>query len=92
MIKIIIATIYCFITTVYEQSNFDYHKLGKEEDRNGNFKGAIKQYQKALDHDPNNIEILEKIGFAKSNYSKYSSAINNLNTMIQLRPQSSKFL
>jgi Flp pilus assembly protein TadD len=60
----------CTITTFYAQSSTEHHKLGNEKDRNGNFKGAIKQYPKALDLDPYNIEILEKIVFAKSNNSK----------------------
>jgi tetratricopeptide (TPR) repeat protein len=91
MIKIIV-TLFCFaVTNIYSQSSSDYHKLGEKKDQKGNFKSAIKLYQKALDLDPNNIEILEKIVFAKSNYSKYSSAIDNLNTLIELKPQSSKF-
>lgn len=91
MIKIILTIIYCFITTIYGQSSSDYHKQGEEKDKQDNFKGAIKQYQKALDLDPNNIEILEKMVFAKSNTGQYGSAIDNLNTLIQLKPLSSKF-
>jgi tetratricopeptide (TPR) repeat protein len=91
MIKIILTIIYCFITTISAQSSSDYHKKGEEKDKKGNFKGAIKQYQKALDLDPNNVEILEKIVFAKSNTGQYSSAIDNLNTLIELKPQSSKY-
>jgi tetratricopeptide (TPR) repeat protein len=91
MIKIILITIYCFNTTIYAQSSSDYHKKGEEKDKNGNFKGAIKQYQKALDLDPNNVEILEKMVFAKSNTGQYGSAIDNLNTLLELKPQSSKY-
>ena len=91
MIKIILTIIYCFMTTINAQSSSDYHKKGEEKDKKGNFKGAIKQYQKALILDPNNIEILEKTVYAKSNTGQCSSAIDNLNTLIQLKPQSSKF-
>jgi tetratricopeptide (TPR) repeat protein len=91
MIKIILIIIYCFNTTIYAQSSSDYYKIGDKKDQKGNFKGAIKQYQKALYLDPNNVEILEKIVFAKSNTGQYSSAIDNLNTLIQLKPKSSKF-
>lgn len=91
MIKIILTIIYCFITTINAQSSSDYHKKGEEKDKKGNFKGAIKQYHKALILDPNNVEILEKMVFAKSNIGQYGSAIDNLNTLIQLKPKSSKF-
>lgn len=91
MIKIILTIIYCFMTTINAQSSSDYHKKGEDKDKKGNFKGAIMQYQKALIIDPNNVEILEKTVYAKSNTGQYSSAIDNLNTLIQLKPQSSKF-
>lgn len=91
MIKIILTIIYCFITNINAQSSSDYHKKGEEKDKKGNFKGAIKQYHKALILDPNNIEILEKMVFANSNSRQYGSAIDNLNTLIELKPQSSKF-
>jgi tetratricopeptide (TPR) repeat protein len=90
--SILISLLICFsITKSHAQSSSDYHKLGDKKDQKGKFKSAVKLYQKALDLDPNNLEILEKIVFAKSNSSQYSSAIDNLNTMIQLKPQSSKF-
>ena len=73
------------------QSSAEFHKLGDNKDSIGNFRSAIKLYQKALDLDPNNAEILEKIVYAKSNTGKYGSAIDNLNTLIQLKPKSSKF-
>ena len=79
------------MTTINAQSSSDYHKKGEDKDKKGNFKGAIMQYQKALIIDPNNVEILEKTVYAKSNTGQYSSAIDNLNTLIQLKPQSSKF-
>jgi tetratricopeptide (TPR) repeat protein len=91
MIKIIV-TLFCFaVTNIYSQSSPDYHKLGEKKDQKGNFKSAIKLYQKALDLDPNNVEILEKMFFAKSNIGQYGSAIDNLNTIIELKPQSSKY-
>jgi tetratricopeptide (TPR) repeat protein len=90
--SILISLLICFsIAKSHAQSSSDYHKLGDKKDQKGKFKSAVKLYQKALDLDPNNLEILEKIVFAKSNSSQYSSAIDNLNTMIQLKPQSSKF-
>ena len=73
------------------QSSAEFHKLGDKKDSIGNFRSAVKLYQKALDLDPNNVEILEKIVFAKSNTGQYGSAIDNLNTLIQLKPKSSKF-
>lgn len=91
MIKIILTIIYCFITTINAQSSSDYHKKGEEKDKKGNSKGAIKQYHKALILDPNNIEILEKMVYANSNTGQYGSAIDNLNTLIELKPQSSKY-
>jgi tetratricopeptide (TPR) repeat protein len=90
--SLMLSLILCFnIAKSHAQSSNKYYKQADEKDRNGNFKRAIKQYQMALNLDPYNIEILEKIVFAKSNNSKYSSAIDNLNTLIQLKPQSSKF-
>jgi tetratricopeptide (TPR) repeat protein len=68
-----------------------YYKQADIKDQKHKFKRAVKLYQKALDFEPDNLEILEKIVFAKSNNNQYSSAIDNLNTMIQLKPQSSKF-
>lgn len=90
MIKIIV-TLFFFVTNIFAQSSSDYHKLGDKKDQKGNFKSAIKLYQKALDLDPNNIEILEKMIYAKFNSIQYGSAIDNLNTLILLKPQSSKY-
>ncbi|MEY2703118.1 MAG: hypothetical protein RLY43_1756 [Bacteroidota bacterium] len=87
-----LTIIICFgLTYCHAQSSSDYHIKGEEKDKKGNFKGAIKLYQKALDLDPKNVEILEKMFFAKSNTSQYSSAIDNLNTLLELKPQSSKY-
>lgn len=82
----------CFsITKSHAQSSSEYHKQADEKDQKGKFKDAIKLYQKALDLDPNNVEILEKIVFAKSNGSQYLSAIDDLNTLVLLKPKSSKY-
>lgn len=90
--SILLSLLICFsITKSYAQSISEYNKQADEKDQKGKYKSAVKLYQKALDLDPNNVEILEKIVFAKSNCSKYNSAIDNLNTLIQLKPKSSKF-
>jgi tetratricopeptide (TPR) repeat protein len=90
--SILISLLICFsITKSHAQSSSDYHKLGDKKDQKGKFKGAVKLYQKALVLDPNNIEILEKMVYAKSNISQYGSAIDNLNTLILLKPKSSKY-
>lgn len=73
------------------QSSAEFHKLGDKKDSIGNFRSAVKLYEKALVLDPNNTEILEKLVYAKSNMSKYKSAISNLNSLIMLKPESSKF-
>ena len=90
--SLLLSLLFCYsITKIHAQSYSEYHKLADEKDQKGKFNAAIKLYQKALDLDPYNVEILEKIVYAKSNTGKYGSAIDNLNTLIQLKPKSSKF-
>ena len=92
ILLLILIFIYCIVSDGYAQpSSSTYHKQADEKDQKGKFRAAIKLYQKALDLDPYNAEILEKIVYAKSNTGKYGSAIDNLNTLIQLKPKSSKF-
>lgn len=92
ILLLVLIFIYCIVSDGYAQpSSSSYHKLAIDKDQKGKFRAAIKLYQKALDIEPNNVEILEKIVYAKSNTGKYSSAIDNLNTLIQLKPKSSKF-
>lgn len=73
------------------QSSKEFHKLANEKDQKGKYRAASKLYQKAINLDPLNVEILEKIVYAKSNFGQYGSAIDNLNTLILLKPQSSKY-
>lgn len=90
--SLVLSLLICFsITKSHAQSSSDYHKQADQKDQKGKFSAAIKLYQKALDIDPYNTEILEKIVYAKSNTGQYGSAIDNLNTLIQLKPKSSKF-
>ena len=90
--SLVLSLLICFsITKSHAQSSSDYHKQADQKDQKGKFSAAIKLYQKALDLDPNNVEILEKMVFAKSNSSQYLGAIDNLNTLILLKPKSSKY-
>lgn len=82
---------FCTINNFYAQSSIEYFKLGDDKDKEENYKGAIEEYKKALHLDPHNIEILEKIVFAKLNNLEYRSALGDLNTLISLKPESSKF-
>lgn len=90
--SLVLSLLICFsIAKSHAQSSSEYHKQADQKDQEGKFRAAIKLYQKSLDLDPNNVEILEKIVYAKSNTGQYGSAIDNLNTLIQLKPKSSKF-
>jgi tetratricopeptide (TPR) repeat protein len=90
--SILLSLLICFsITKSHAQSSSEFHKLADEKDQKGKFRAAVKLYQKALDLEPINVEILEKMVYAKSNTGQYGSAIDNLNTLINLKPQSSKF-
>jgi tetratricopeptide (TPR) repeat protein len=84
--KIIMIFFLVISQTIYCQTYSDFYNSGLEKEKNQNFKGAIRDYVKAFKIDSTNIDVLERIGFAKSNIGKYRSAIKIFEKLIQRNP------
>ncbi len=60
---------------------------GYDKYMNDNYKGAIKDYDKAIALDPENEEIYYLRGVAKSNLGEKGSAMNDFNLALKLDPE-----
>jgi tetratricopeptide (TPR) repeat protein len=91
MIKIVIVLSFLISNAIFAQTCADFDSIGSKMEQVGNFRGAVINYEKALRLEPNNIDILEKLYFAKCNLSKDRRALDEISKLISLRPASSKF-
>jgi len=69
----------------------DYLKKGNEAEKTKNYQGAIENYKLALTIQPNNKEILNKLGWIYVKVEKYDSAYFNFDTIVKYYPDKSSY-
>ncbi|MBE0662465.1 MAG: tetratricopeptide repeat protein [Bacteroidales bacterium] len=65
---------------------FGWFFLGNVSDREGNIQQAIKDYSRALDHNPKHIQALNNRGIMKGNVGDFNSSLMDFSTAIRLKP------
>ncbi len=80
--------IFClFITTVaYAKTAEDYFNSGLIKSKKQDYKGAILDYTKAIELNPNYAEAYSNRGTAKDKLQDYRGAIQDFNKAIELNP------
>lgn len=72
--------------------NKDINQQKAEEmEKNNNWHSALAIYQAIINKDPNNVEILSKIGWCQSRLKNYDKAINTFKKIIELDPNKAKW-
>jgi tetratricopeptide (TPR) repeat protein/Tol biopolymer transport system component len=61
-------------------------RIGEDKFFTDDYEGAIKEYNKALQHNPNNADIYVKRGDAKAKANDYQEAIDDYNKALALNP------
>ncbi|RZK44240.1 MAG: tetratricopeptide repeat protein [Pedobacter sp.] len=70
--------------SVQAQNNFE--KMGMQAWMKGDFKGAVVQLEKAVSADPNNVKILQPLGYSYFQNNDYENAISIYSRLITLKP------
>jgi protein O-mannosyl-transferase len=65
---------------------FGWFFLGNVSDREGNIQQAIKDYSRALDHNPKHIQALNNRGIMKGQTGDLNSSLMDFSTAIRLKP------
>ena len=80
--------IFClFITTLaYAQTAEDHFNSGGDKYDKQNYKGAIQDFTKAIELNPNYTKAYNNRGFAKAELQDYRGAIQDYNKAIEINP------
>jgi protein O-mannosyl-transferase len=65
---------------------FGWFFLGNVSDREGNTQQAIRDYSRALDHNPKHIQALNNRGIMKGQTGDFNSGLMDFSTAIRLKP------
>jgi protein O-mannosyl-transferase len=65
---------------------FGWFFLGNVSDREGNTQQAIRDYSRALDHNPKHIQALNNRGIMKGQAGDFNSGLMDFSTAIRLKP------
>ena len=87
--RIITASIIlCFVVTTltYAQTVEDYFNSGKAKSNLEDYRGAIQDYTKAIELNPNHTYAYNNRGIAKVELEDYSGAIQDYTKAIELNP------
>lgn len=89
MKKIFLIIVLSIITVNYSytQTAGEYIRMGIELHDRGNYKGAIKQYKKALKKDKNNYSAHYEMAFTYSALKNYNQVIKHADVLINANPQ-----
>src|SRR5438876_857348 len=64
-----------------------WFKKGELKYNNGNYKGAIEDYTKAINLDPKNIDYYLRRGFCRDITGDYKGAIEDFTKVIEIEPK-----
>jgi tetratricopeptide (TPR) repeat protein len=75
-------------TTTYQKSTVEliYHRRAFSKDCLGDFKGAVKDYTKAIQTNPKEAKAFENRGFSKHSLKDFKGAIEDFNKAIEIEP------
>lgn len=65
----------------------DHFERGNELSLNGQFEEAVREYEKALELEPDNVDVLTNLGVALYNLGQLDQAIEQYSTAIELAPK-----
>ena len=71
------------------QTDEEYFKSANSKDAAGDYLGALEDYDKAIEINPNNARIYSNRGLAKNSLKDYSGAIEDFNKSIEIDPTNS---
>ena len=78
--------------SAYAKSADDWVNSGNDKFESGDLQGAIVDYTKALEIDPQNAYTYSNRGLAKSNLRDYQGAITDYNRAIEINPKDADLL
>ncbi len=77
----------CFITTHgFAQRNKDYKEIASQKQREGNFRAALKNYDKAIHRNPDDAEAYYHRGNVRYDLKDYKGAIEDCSQALVLNP------
>jgi tetratricopeptide (TPR) repeat protein len=80
-----------YITKENMQKATAFINSGTEKDKNKDYKGAISDYSKALEIDPDNAEGYCKRGLSKNELKDYPGAVADCSKAIEIEPEGSYY-
>ena len=90
MKKLLIVLILFFSYDAFSQTAKDYFERAYEKDENGDYYGAISDYTKAIELDPDDADTYYNRGNAKDNLKDHYGAISDYNKAIEIKPDYAK--
>ncbi len=69
---------------------YSFLRAGMANERTGNYPDAVKAYERGLEEEPNNVELLNALGFALFQQGESNKAISALEKAIRIDPKHSK--
>ncbi|MCM2312820.1 MAG: tetratricopeptide repeat protein [Steroidobacteraceae bacterium] len=66
---------------------YSFLRAGMANERTGNYAGAVRLYQRGLELEPRNVEILNAMGFALFQQGKSQEAMVELETALEIDPK-----
>lgn len=70
----------------FAQRNKDYMEIGAQKQREGNFRAALKSYDKAIQQDPDNAEAYYHRGNVRYDLKDYKGTIEDCSQALGLNP------
>ena len=77
------------IENSFGQTDEEYFKRANAKDAAGDYSGALEDYNKAIEINPNNARIYSNRGLTKNSLKDYSGAIEDFNKSIEINPTNS---
>jgi len=69
---------------------YSFLRAGMANERTGNYPGAVRAYQRGLDVDPDNVELLNALGFSLFQQGKSQDAVAALEKALAVDPKHAK--
>lgn len=85
-IMVVLIVPFLFLSCADAQTAEEYLSKGKDKADLGDFKGAIKDYNKAIELNPNYAEAYLSRGLVKSTLVDYTGAIQDFDKAIEINP------
>ncbi|HBX53571.1 MAG: hypothetical protein A2275_08675 [Bacteroidetes bacterium RIFOXYA12_FULL_35_11] len=83
----IIVVLLIFVNFSYSQDANSFLESGKNKFKNRDYKGAVEDFTKAIELDPNDMNFYLQRGYAYGLIDNYESAITDYTTIIKKEPK-----